>query len=187
MPDTINRQLAGKMKEMNFAVFVPPREFKDESLSSVRMFLEKWGVQYKIASYGNSNCTGYHGSICRKDVDALKINPADYDGIIIVDGLGIDSTRLYEFRPLLDMVMLFNSAGRKIVAMGNAVKILARANIIKNRRVSVRDPEAKRLVTLFHGVPTEEPIEISDGLITIDSQADMEGSMKKMLSSLGII
>ena len=172
---------------MNFAVFVPPREFKDESLSAVRMFLDKWGVQYQIASYGSKDCTGYHGSTCRKDIDALKINPMDYDGVIIVDGVGIDSTRLYEFRPLLDMVMLFNSSGKKIVAFGNAVKILARANIIKNRRIAVRDGEAKRLVTLFHGVPTDGPIEVSDGLITIDSQVDMEGSIKKMLDSMGII
>ncbi len=172
---------------MNFAVFVPPREFKDESLSAVRLFLDKWGVKYSIASYGNRDCTGYHGSVCKKDMDALKINPMDYDGIIIVDGVGIDSTKLYEFRPLLDTVMLFSSSGKRVIALGNAVKILARANIIKNRRIAVRDAEAKRLVILFHGVPTEEPIEISDGLITIDSRIDVEGSMKKMLGSMGII
>ncbi len=175
------------MVGMNFAVFVPPREFKDESLSMVRLFLDKWGVQYKIASYGNRDCTGYHGSTCKRDVDALKISPSDYDGIIIVDGVGIDSTKLYEFRPLLDTVMLFSSSGKRIIAFGNAVKVLARANVIKNIRIAARDADAKRLVLLFHGVPTDGPIEISNSTITIDSQAGMEDSMKKMLGSMGII
>ena len=45
---------------MNFLVYVP-QEFKDETLSMVELFLNKWGISYEIASHPAQECKGAHG------------------------------------------------------------------------------------------------------------------------------
>jgi hypothetical protein len=172
---------------MKFLIFIPPKDFKDESVAALKLFFDRWGVDYQITSYSTKECIGYHGAIYKPDINTNKIDESQYNGIIIVDGKGIDSYKIYEFRPFLDIILRFNRDKKYIGAMGNAIKILAKANIIKDRKISTpEDQETKRAVSLFHGTPSENDIEIDGNIITIKDTRNMESSIQKVLEHIGV-
>jgi putative intracellular protease/amidase len=104
-----------------------------------------------------------------------------------VDGVGIDTYKMYDYRPLLDMVYNFYRNGKFVCAIGNGVKVVARANIIKNKKVSTpEDQAAKGLVLLFHGIPSTKPIEVQDNLCTIGDPSSLDTTLPQMLAYLGI-
>ncbi|MGC8586250.1 MAG: DJ-1/PfpI family protein [Candidatus Micrarchaeia archaeon] len=172
---------------MRLLVFITPRDFKDETLSMLKLFFDKWGVEYKIGSYASGDCTGYHGAVYKPEVNLSKVSTLDFDGIVLVDGNGIETYKIYEYRPLLDLVMKFNDSRKHIIAVGNAVKVLAKANIVKGKSVAMPDDnEIKRLVLLFHGVPSSENLSIADNLVTVKDSEYLEESMGKILAHLGV-
>jgi putative intracellular protease/amidase len=173
---------------MKFLVFIAPKDFKDETLTMIRTFFDRWGVQYTITSYSNKECVGYHGALCKPDINAGKVSTLDYDGIILVDGKGIEDYRLFEYRPLLDMLLQFNEKKKMIGAVSNAIKIVARANIIRDKKVSMPDDEeTKRLILLFHGVPSDNAVEVSGNIVTIGSSSGLETPLQEMLQQMGIM
>jgi hypothetical protein len=170
---------------MPVLVFVSPRGFRDESFNAVKLFLSKWGIGFKVVSYTTHDCVGTHGAIVKSDVHGTKVAVQDYSGLIIVDGEGIEGFKLYEYRPMLDMVLNFNNARKPIIAIGNAIKVPSRANIIKDRKVSItNDAEANRLLMLFHGVPSKEPFEIASNLVTIGDPNRISEAMPKVLDMI---
>ncbi|MDE1810680.1 MAG: DJ-1/PfpI family protein [Candidatus Micrarchaeota archaeon] len=172
---------------MPVLVFVAPKEFRDESLNAVKMFLSKWGVSYKIASYTSHDCTGTHGAVVKPDVHGAKISPADYSGLVIIDGEGIDGFKIFEYRPMLDMVLQFNNARKPIIAVGNAIKIPARANVITGKKVSAtRDTETNRQLMLFHGIPSKEPFEVAENLVTVGDSSSLAHALPKILEMVGM-
>ncbi|MGC8652133.1 MAG: DJ-1/PfpI family protein [Candidatus Micrarchaeia archaeon] len=172
---------------MRLFVFVTPRDFRDETVSRLGLFFGKWGIEYKIGSYTSNDCVGFHGAVYKPEVNAAKITALDFDGIVIVDGHGIETYKMYEYRPLLDLIMKFNDARKHIIAVGNAIKVLAKANVVNGKRVTVPgDEEARRLVVLFHGVVADENISIADNLVTIRDADDIDEVMGKLLSHLGV-
>lgn len=173
---------------MRFLIFLPPNDFKDESVAMVKTFFDRWSVEYKITSYANKECVGYHGARYMPDVNTNKVSTNDFDGIILIDGKGVDTYKLYEFRPLLDILLLFNEKNKIIGAINNSIKIVARANIVKDRKISMpKDEELRRLVILFHGTPSDESIEISKNIITIKDSQGLEGPLTTMLQHIGAI
>lgn len=172
---------------MRFLVFVTPTDFHDETLRTVNMFFDKWGVEHQTASYSTRECRGSHGMVCRPGVNASKASVFGYDALLIVDGPGIDSYKMYDYRPLLDMVYSFNSNGKFVCAIGNAIKVVARSNIVKGKRISMPgDASVKSMVLLFHGIPTQSAVEAQGNVCTVGNPAGLEEAMPEMLSHVGI-
>jgi hypothetical protein len=171
---------------MRFLIFIPPKDFRDESLSMVKLFFDKWGIHYMVTSYSSADAVGLHGAVVRPDINTSRVNYEEYDGIILIDGTGSDDYKLYDYRPLLDLMLMLNQKKRYIISINNTAKIPARANIVNNVRISTDDEESKRLVRLFHGVPSEKPFEMNGNLITIRNSKDIEESMQVILEQIGI-
>ena len=172
---------------MRMLIFLPPVDFREESLSTLKLFFDRWGIGYSTTSYTKSECRGKHGASVKPDVHTANVDVHDYDGIVFLDGDGVDTSRLYEFRPLLDLAMVFDNAGKQIWAIGNAVKIVARANIIKGKELSMpKNEETLRLVRLFHGEPSPSSYKISGNLVSISSGPAIESSIDSILSDLNI-
>ncbi len=172
---------------MRFLVFIAPNNFRDETVSMLKMFFDKWGIRYQLTSYSTKDCIGNHGAVYKPDINTNKARVSDYDGIVIADGPGLDEYKIYEYRPFLDMLLQFNQSGKIVGAINNAIRIAARANIITNKKVATpKDPESLRQVQLFHGVPTDKDIEIANNLITISSD-NLEQPMQELLQQLGAI
>ncbi len=173
---------------MRIAIFIAPKDFKDETVALIKTFFDRWGVQYSITSYSNKECVGYHGAVYRPDVNTAKLITADYDGIILVDGHGMEDYKLFEYRPLLDLLLQFNEKKKIIGAISNSIRVVARANIIRDKKISIpNEEELKRTVLLFHGIPTENPIEISGNIITVKDPSGLESTLQEMLKHLDVM
>lgn len=169
-----------------FIIFIPPKNFRDESLALVKLFFDKWSVEYKISSYTSNDCVGMHGAVYKLGIHASKIFGDEYDGIVLIDGSGIDEYKLFDYRPLLDLMFKMNDRKKYIVSISNAAKIPARANVVRQKRVATDDKDAMRLITLFHGIPSDKPMEIAGNLISIKGYNDLEDSMVTVLEQMGI-
>jgi putative intracellular protease/amidase len=153
---------------MKVALLIPQRDFKDESVANAKEMLEKWHVDAVIASYYSGECVGYHGATYRPQLNAASLNPQDFDAIIIIDGLGVDTYKLYDFRPLLDTLRLFSSSKKIVAGISNGIKVIARANIIADTKVSIpNNEEVRRLVGLYKGVPSKNYLEFDKGVLTL--------------------
>ena len=172
---------------MKYLLFLPPKDFKDESLNAVRLFLDRWNIKYTISSYTKSDSsTGSHGAAVPIAINTNKANPEDYDGIFLIDGEGIESYKIYDFRPLLDLINLFVRMHKNVVSLGNASKILAKANVVKGRDIAApKDVSVRNMVSMFHGIPSDKPVEISENIITM-SGTELEESIHKFLEHIGV-
>ena len=172
---------------MRIALVIAPRGFKDESLATAREMLKKWGVEAVVASFTSGECTGYHGAALMPDINVGRVDPANFDGILLVDGPGVDQYKLYDVRPLLDVIKIFSGCKKVVAGMGNAVKIIARANIVANTRLSVpRDDETKRLVELYKGVPSQKPVEFDNNILTANDPDQAYQFVDVLLEKLGV-
>ncbi|MGC8538594.1 MAG: DJ-1/PfpI family protein [Candidatus Micrarchaeia archaeon] len=172
---------------MKAVIIIPPKDFKDETLSAALDMLQKWGITPTIASYTSGECVGYHGAVYKPDINAARIKAEDYNMLILVDGTGIESYKLYDFRPLLDLVHEFSYQKRLIVAISNAAKILARSNIIANIKLSIPgDDETNRLVRLYKGIVSDNEIEFDNNIMTVAKSDDARQAFAVLIEKLGL-
>lgn len=171
---------------MKCIVFIAPNGFRDESLKMLQTFFDRWGVDYRVTSYSKKECIGYHGMRCTPDVNTGTVSVSDYDGIFLVDGNGFETYDLYDYRPLLDLLFNFNQQGKFICGVGNAIKALARANIIKAKKIAVPDGDTKKLILLFHGIPSEGSSEAADNVYTVKDSQSIPDAIPTIFAHLGI-
>ncbi len=172
---------------MRFLVFLAPSGFRDESFRMLELFFNKWGIERQVTSYTKTGCTGDHGSVCKPDIHTSKVSTFGYDGLLMVDGPGIEKYKLYEYRPLLDLAYSFYNNGKFVWAIGNAIKIAARANIVKGKRVSTpQDQDVRSAVLMFHGIPSSAQSEVQERLCTIGSPSDLETAIPEVFLRLGV-
>jgi hypothetical protein len=172
---------------MEFLIFISPNDFKDESVSAFKMFFERWGIKATITSYSTKECIGSHGAIYMPDINTNKIDPSKYNGIVLIDGPGIDTYKLQEFRPFFDILTKFNSMHKYIISIGNSQKISAKANILRGKKVAVpADKETQRTVELFHGIASEKDVEIDGNIISFKSTNAIEDNINSVLEHIGV-
>ncbi len=168
------------------AVIIPPKDFKDETLSMGKLLFEKWDVKPVIASYTSRECTGVHGAIVTPDANASNINAQEFAALLLIDGEGVESYKLYDFRPLLDLVKSFNASGKVVAAIGNAIKIISRANIITDTKISTpQDEESQRLVRLYRGIESKNPVENDKKIVSARSPEYVETFISTLLDAIG--
>ena len=137
-------------------------------------------------SYSTHELVGYHGAVYNADINAAKITPYDFDAIILVDGKGVDEYKLYDFRQLLDTIKLFSIQKKMIAAIGNSIKIIARANIISNVKIAMpKDEDTKRLVILYHGIPSKEDPQFDNNILTLGDDDKIMSFSDLLLKKLG--
>jgi protease I len=171
---------------MKVALLVAPKDFKDESVSKAKLVLEKWGIEAVLTSYSTHDLVGYHGAVYKTELNAGRIDPNEFDAIILVDGKGVEEYKLYDFRQLLDLIKLFQMKKKPIAAINNAIKILARANIIANVKVAMpKDQESQRLITLYHGTPSRNEVEDDKGIMTLNNPDKVYEFTDMLVGKLG--
>ncbi len=172
---------------MQVAIIIPQRGFKDESLAVAKALFSKWHIDPIIASYYSGECLGYHGAVVRPDQNAAVIRSSDFDAILLIDGPGVDQYKMYDFRPLLDLVKLFHTNNKMVAGIGNSVKIISRANIIADTKVALpADEDTKRLAILYRGTLTKNYLESDRNILTLSNPDKAEELVNRMLENLGV-
>lgn len=152
---------------MKVAIIVPPKNFSDETLSALLLVFRKWNVDVIISSYTTSECVGLHGAVYKPSINTAKLNPSDYSALLLVDGPGVESYRLQDFKPMIDLTKQFITQGKIVGAVGNAVKIFIRANGFTSGRISSQDSdEVKGFAITSRYIVTDRNVEVYKNLVT---------------------
>lgn len=174
---------------MKALIIIPPKDFRDETVSMSILILGKWGITPVIASYTKDSreCVGAHGAAYRPELNATKLTSEGFDAMIIADGPGIESYKLYDFMPLTNLVRDFISNNKIVVAMGNSVKVVARANVMTDRKVSApKDDEISRLIRIYRGKESANEVEYDKHLLTAKSNGNMDLILNTLLEKMGV-
>ncbi|MDE1855774.1 MAG: DJ-1/PfpI family protein [Candidatus Micrarchaeota archaeon] len=174
---------------MKALIIVPPKDFRDETVKMSILILGKWGVKPVIASYTKDlrECVGAHGAVYKPELNATKLTSEGFDALILADGPGVDTYKLNDFRPLLDLIKDFITNNKIVGAMGNSVKVVARANVISDRAISApKDDEISRLIRIYRGKESQNEMQYDKHLLTAKSNAAMEQFLNTMLEKMGV-
>ncbi len=171
---------------MNVAVLLTPKDFRDETMAKAMELMQKWDIGIFVAGYNKDECVGYHGAVYTPKILASEITTDNFDAMFIPDGAGIETFKLYDQRALLDIVRHFKEKGKVLACVNNAIKVLARANVITNTKIAcVKDAETARLVQLFHGKITASPVESDGNILTSANSENTYELIDLLLDKLG--
>ena len=173
------------MEEVNVAIIIPPKNFKDETLSMLDLLLSKKDIKKVVASVSIKECTGYHGAVVRPDITFKELDPSRASALILADGPGVDSFKLYDYRPLLDIVKSFYDSKKMVVVIGNGIKIAARANVIRDTKVANVGKEEDNLVRLYRGVPTKSNLVLDKNVMTLSDSSRIGELVVRLSEALG--
>ncbi|MGC8628600.1 MAG: DJ-1/PfpI family protein [Candidatus Micrarchaeia archaeon] len=172
---------------MKVSIIVAPKDFRDETLSQLELLLDKKGIGYEVLSLSNGECTGMHGATVKQKERADEFEPVYTDAVVIVDGKGIDDLRVFENRALLDRLKVAKENKKVLGAIGNGVKVLAKANIIKNAKIAaVEDEDSKRLIGLYKGQLANADVVASEGIVTAKDNSHMLEFVDSLSEALGV-
>ncbi len=172
---------------MKAAIIVPNSEFRDEAVSMSKLIFGKWGVDAHVIAESMAACRGSHGAVYKAEGTIDALDPNAYNAIILVDGEGINTQKLYDNRKLADTLKKFNAAEKPICAIGNAVKILARANVIDGKKIAVPDnEEIQRIVGIYRGLPTKEKLVFDKNIVTLRDDDSIQQALSLILAHLGM-
>jgi len=123
--------------------------------------------------------SGKEGTSVIADFAADKIDPTDYDGIIIPGGYAPDRMRRYP--AMVEIVRKMDAAGKPIAAICHAGWMLASAGILKGRKATsysaIKD-DMKNAGALWE----DSEVVVEKNLITSRSPDDLPAFMKAFLA-----
>lgn len=172
---------------MRAAIVIAPKDFRDETVARARAMFQKWGVTPVIVGLVPRDCIGTHGAVYKPDINLAKVSPRDFDVIFLVDGEGVETYKLYELMPLLDLLRSFAAENKIIAVVNNAAKMIAKANMVAGRKVSIpRDVEIDRFVRLYKGVVSGEDMECGTNVMSLRDYTKVEEFVGAILDKMGV-
>ncbi|HWQ66486.1 MAG TPA: DJ-1/PfpI family protein [Methanospirillum sp.] len=155
--------------EKKVLIVIAPRKFRDEELTEPIHYLEKAGIAYEVISTSRGLAIGMLGGkmlIEQTIVGVKEDGIAGYAGILIVGGGG-SVEYLWNNTPLLELVHLFDTAGKIVSAICLAPVVLAHAGILNEKKVTVwNDDVAIEEIQKAGGIFTSQPVVVDGRIIT---------------------
>jgi len=121
---------------MKLAIVISPRRFRDEELEVPAKAFSEAGIEYDIVSTETGTCTGVLGADAEATLTVEEVKAGDYDGIVIVGGLGSEDF-LWDSAPLHTLVQEMHSRGSLISAICLSPVVLAHAGVLEGRTATV--------------------------------------------------
>lgn len=172
---------------MKAAIVITPKDFRDETVARAMVMFKKWNVEPVVVGFTQKECIGTHGAAYKPDINVAKIKSSEFGVMLLVDGLGVESYKLYDLLPLLEIIKSFSSEGKVVAAVNNSVKIIARANIIAGTKVSIpKDQEIERLVKLYKGIVSDKEMECESNVMSLSDYTKTDEFVGSILDRLGV-
>jgi protease I len=108
--------------------------FEDLSLFLPWYRLREEGFEVKLAAPRMHAVTGSHGYQVEPDSTIHEVNPADYDLLLIPDGVCGERLRVRE--EAVDVTRTFIQDGSRVAAIGHGAQLLISAGVLDGRRVT---------------------------------------------------
>ncbi|MHC1626759.1 MAG: DJ-1/PfpI/YhbO family deglycase/protease [Methanoculleaceae archaeon] len=160
---------------MKVLVVIAPEKFRDEELNvPIARFREK-GIEFDIASTRTGMCTGMLGARVEATHTIAGADPAEYDAICIVGGVGSQDA-LWNESDLHALVREFAEEGKVVGAICLSPVVLARAGILEGRRATVFPTPASTTEMRRGGAEIVDSEVVSDGKIVTASGPTAAGA-----------
>lgn len=151
----------GQLDGKKILMVIASRGFRDEEYAQPRKLFDQEGAKVTVASSSLEKATGMLGAEVQPDILLKDANAADYDAVVFVGGNG---AREYWNNPLaISLAKSANDAGKVLAAICIAPVILANANLVLAKKVTVFESEKMKLRSKGATI-TGKPVE-RDGLL----------------------
>ena len=146
-------------------MIIASRQFRDEEYVTPRKILEEAGAAVTVASSKTAPATGMLGMTVTPDTTIDRVDPASYDAVIFVGGMG--ATEFWDNPVAHRIAQQTVQQGKVTAAICLAPMTLANAGLLTKKRATMWPSEAEPFKT--KGVPyTGQPVE-QDGLFITGS------------------
>jgi deglycase len=121
---------------MKLLVVIAPEKFRDEELFEPLAVFKKEGIAYDVVSTCVGTCVGMLGAEVDVEVEIANVDPAPYDGIVIIGGTGAQDY-LWGDPRLEDLVRSFDASGKLLAAICLSPAVLAGAGVLQGKKATV--------------------------------------------------
>lgn len=127
---------SSKSKEIKVLMVISPKDFEDCEVTEPLTILKANGVKVTIASTKTDTATGVNGLKIKPDITISSAKADNYDALVLPGGTGVIAN-LWENKELRTLIQKFNSQKKIIAAMCAAPPALAKAGILKGKKVTM--------------------------------------------------
>ncbi len=127
------------------AMIIAHEDFRDEELLVPQRWLSDKGAKISIASTELSEAKGMLGARVTPDLLIKDVNPADYDIIVFVGGVGVQ--QIWDRADLKALAQKADSLGKPIAAICLAPVILAKAGLLRGKQATVYESGSQHLIS----------------------------------------
>jgi len=117
-------------------MIIAPRNFRDEEFQEPKAVLEKEGIKVVVASTMAGTAKGMFGAQVTPDITIDKVNPAEFDAVIVVGGSG-SRTYLWNHSQVQQIVQALHQQDHLVAAICISPVVLARAGLLKGKKATV--------------------------------------------------
>src|SRR5262245_56173697 len=144
--------------------------FEDLTLFLPWYRLREEGVDVRIASPHMHVLTGEHGYRVEPDTTIHEVNPAEFDLLLIPDGICGERLRVRE--EAVDVARTFVQDGMRVAAIGHGQQLLISAGALDGRQVTC-SPGIRDDVRSAGAVYRDEAVVIDGNLLTARWPSDL--------------
>ncbi|WP_308219117.1 DJ-1/PfpI family protein [Methanoplanus endosymbiosus] len=164
---------------------VAPKRYREEEFEIPAEIFEEAGIEFDVASTKAGECEGMMGGIIEAKLAIKDAKESDYDGIVIVGGLGA-SDFLWSDDDLKTLTEEFGKSGKVIGAICLAPVILARAGLLKGRQATVfESPASLKLIEEGGANYLNIPVVSDMNIITANHPTVSKGFAEAIIEKLG--
>ena len=122
--------------ERKILMIIAQKDFRDEEFREPKAILEKEGIKVTVASTATGTAKGMFGMQVTPDTTIDKVNPAEFDAVVVVGGSG-SQTYLWNNLQVHKIVQSLHQHGGLVAAICISPVVLARAGLLKGKKVTV--------------------------------------------------
>ncbi|MDD1653364.1 MAG: DJ-1/PfpI family protein [Methanomicrobiales archaeon] len=153
---------------MKLLVVIAPEKFRDEELEEPLAVFRREGIAYDIVSTCVGTCVGMLGAEVDVEVEIANVDPAAYDGIVIIGGTGAQDY-LWGDPRLENLVCTFDASGKLLAAICLSPAVLAMAGVLQGKRATVfRTPSSVSVMEGGRAQLVNEHVVMDGRIVTAD-------------------
>ncbi|TEU07109.1 DJ-1/PfpI family protein [Candidatus Bathyarchaeota archaeon] len=122
--------------EKKVLMIIAPKGFRDEEFREPKAVLEEKGVKVTVASTATGAAKGMFGMQVIPDTTVDKVNPAEFDAVVVVGGSG-SQTYLWNNLQVHKIVQGLHQRGGLVAAICISPVVLAKAGLLEGKKVTV--------------------------------------------------
>ncbi|MEM2874695.1 MAG: DJ-1/PfpI family protein [Candidatus Hadarchaeales archaeon] len=162
---------------------IAPTDFNDTEYSTVRNVLTEAGASVTVASATRGTAVGMYNTQVSPDISIDEVNPADYDAVVVIGGVGVESAYFNNSR-LHSILAAADDQGKVVGAICIAPVVLANAGILDGRRATVFDGAYISMLVAGGATYTGESVTVDGNIITANGPGASSDFARKIVEAL---